>query len=104
MKLGETKKELFAASILEINGCLSIDASSFNLFHSKAGTKRFIRVIAPIVGAGVMFAVIYTGVYNDIVVDACIAAVFAVLGYLIQMRSKGEDIQFRTYDDIYYGR
>ena len=71
---------------------------------SKTGTKRFIRVIAPIVGAGVMFGVIYTGVYSDIIVDACIAAVFAVLGYLIQMRSKGEDIQFRTYDDIYYGR
>ena len=51
-----------------------------------------------------MFTVLYTSVYNDIAVDAGIVAVFVVLGYLIQMRSKGEDIQFRTYDDIYYGR
>ncbi|WP_207640435.1 hypothetical protein [Butyrivibrio sp. AE3003] len=72
--------------------------------EDKTGMKRIIRAIAPIVGAGVMFGVIYTGVYSDIIVDACIAAVFAVLGYIIQMCSKGEDIQFRTYDDIYYGR
>lgn len=70
----------------------------------KTGTKRIFRVIAPIIGAGVMFGVMYMNVYNDMVVDACIAAVFAALGYLIQIFSKSEDIQFRTYDDIYYGR
>ena len=70
----------------------------------KTGTKRIFRVIAPIIGAGVIFGVMYLNVYNDMVVDACIAAVFAALGYLIQIFSKSEDIQFRTYDDIYYGR
>jgi hypothetical protein len=70
----------------------------------KTGPGRFTRLIAPIIGAGVMFTVLYTSVYNDIAVDAGIVAVFVILGYLIQMRSKGEEIQFRTYDDIYYGR
>ena len=97
---------LFVFMVMSIFlGLLSlIEKKRQNNKESKAGMKRFIRVIAPIVGAGVMFAVIYMGVYSDIIVDACIAVVFAVLGYIIQMCTKGDEIQFRTYDDIYYGR
>jgi len=70
----------------------------------KPGSGLGIRVIAPIIGAGVLFAVLYTNVYSDIIADAVFAGVFVILGYLMQLHSKGNDIQFRTYDDIYYGR
>ena len=72
--------------------------------RTQAGTGRIFRVVAPIVGAGLLFGVFYTCVYCDIVFDAIIAVVFACLGYLNQIRTKGNVTLFRTYDDIYYGR
>ncbi|MBO4457282.1 MAG: hypothetical protein J5802_06160 [Butyrivibrio sp.] len=71
---------------------------------AQAGTGRFYRVVAPIVGAGLLFGVFYTCVYCDIVFDAIVAMVFACLGYLNQIRTRGHVTVFRTYDDIYYGR
>ncbi len=106
-RIGNPVLKLFLfVSFVFLGECVLFAVSSIlSAIIKKPGLRSAVRfmvsILAPALGAALVFAVVYFRIYHDPMIDLTIAGVLFLLGLIHQKRAKRLGRDFHTYDELY---